>query len=507
MEHFRSMVGQRLGLYFDDSKVDFLTELLRQQMEVAGYSSGAMYLRHLSSSGAEMRLVVEKLTVCETYFFRYPGHFRVLADIVVPQIRARDQRRQLRVLSAGCASGEEAYSIAITLRKELPDLALWDISILGIDINASMLAKAVQGRYNSWALRDTPADVRGTNFKKEGSEFILDATVKSMARFEERNLIEGDSGFWRNDAFDVVFCRNVTMYLTFDATRSVIARIAQSLTLGGFLLMGHAETLRGVSQDFHLLHSHEAFYYQRRGNVASDDGHISLLTLKGSNELVARPPAAVAHDNTWFDLIKQAAERVTSLTDGERSALGGVQESNVLQAVSPPLQPAATWDRTAAVELLHKERFGDAIELLHALPPGLQADPDAQLLLAALLTNRGELAEAEKVCERLLRLDELNAGAHYLMALCREHMGDIVAAVEHDRAAVYLDSSFAMPHLHLGLMAKRSADKEKARQELALALALLVREDASRVLLFGGGFSREALTEFCQAELRTRGGS
>jgi chemotaxis protein methyltransferase CheR len=92
------------------------------------------------------------------------------------------------------------------------------------------------------------------------------------------------------------------------------------------------------------------------------------------------------------------------------------------------------------------------------------------------------------------------------MALCREHAGDRDAAVEHDKAASYLDAAFAMPHLHLGLMAKRSADVETARRELGQALPLLDREDASRILLFGGGFTREALIEFCRLELRACGG-
>jgi chemotaxis protein methyltransferase CheR len=107
----------------------------------------------------------------------------------------------------------------------------------------------------------------------------------------------------------------------------------------------------------------------------------------------------------------------------------------------------------------------------------------------------------------LLTVDELNAGAHYLMALCQEHAGDRAAAEEHDRAAVYLDPFFAMPHLHLGLLAKRSNDTEAAQRELSHALTLLAREDASRILLFGGGFTREALTAFCRAELRAVGGA
>ncbi len=238
IERFRSIVAQRLGLCFDDSKQGFLAEVLQQQMEASACGSGALYLRRLSASVEEMRAVAEKLTVCETYFFRYADHFRALAEVVIPQIRARGQRRQLRVLSAGCASGEEAYSLAILLCNELPDLASWHITILGIDINVAMLAKASRARYHAWALRDANADLRATYFRSEGTEFVLDSTIRSMARFEERNLVEDDPSFWQRDAFDVVFCRNVTMYLTFEATQSVIARIAQSLHPSGFLFMG-----------------------------------------------------------------------------------------------------------------------------------------------------------------------------------------------------------------------------------------------------------------------------
>ena len=127
------------------------------------------------------------------------------------------------------------------------------------------------------------------------------------------------------------------------------------------------------------------------------------------------------------------------------------------------------------------------------------------LLLAVLLTNQGELADAEQTCRRLLALDEMHAGAHYLMALCREHASDLAGAKEHDQSAIYLDPGFAMPHLHLGLLAKRSGEPVVARRELSHAQLLLTREDASRLLLFGGGFSREALTRLCRAELSSLG--
>jgi chemotaxis protein methyltransferase CheR len=126
---------------------------------------------------------------------------------------------------------------------------------------------------------------------------------------------------------------------------------------------------------------------------------------------------------------------------------------------------------------------------------------DALLLRAVLLTSSGDLEGAEGVCARILERDELNAEAHYLRALCREHAGDPPAAADHDRYALYLDPTFAMPRLHLGLLAKRGGDLEAARRELSRG------EEGSRILMLGGGFTRDALLDVCRAELAACGGT
>src|ERR1700692_1284968 len=106
----------------------------------------------------EIRALAEQLTVNETYFFRYADHFRAFAEVVVPnRIQARGHDRRFRILSAGCASGEEAYTLAILIRERLPQLASWDIKIHGIDINALMVGKAIRAKYTAWSLRDTSA--------------------------------------------------------------------------------------------------------------------------------------------------------------------------------------------------------------------------------------------------------------------------------------------------------------------------------------------------------------
>jgi chemotaxis protein methyltransferase CheR len=505
---FRGLMAERLGLYFEDSKLDFLADVLRQRMEETGCHQFSAYRQRISSLTEERNetcALAEHLTVGETYFFRYAEHFRVFAEVVLPsRILAKGTERRLRILSAGCASGEEPYSLAILMRERFPELASWEVEIVGFDVNPSAVGKAKRARYSSWSLRETPHDLQSKYFRSHGRDFQLDDAVRSAVRFEERNLVEDDPLFWQRDSFDAVFCRNVTMYFTMEIARSVVARIARSLAPGGFFFLGHAETLRAVSHEFHLRHTHETFYYQRR--EAHEKESAMALPRETAEYSSFRPPVPelVEPNDSWFSAIRRASERIANLTQGRDGLATGTLASTTVSRSNP--RPAA-WDRTVAIELLRREKFSEAMQLLRALPAESKADSDAQLLLAVLLTNGGDLTEAEKVCLHVLALDELNAGAHYLMALCREHAGDQAGAMQHDQTAAYLDSAFAMPHLHLGLVAKRSGDVETARRELERALPLLDREDASRILFFGGGFTREALVEFCRAELRACGGA
>ena len=498
VEKFRAFVSRRVGPHFEDDKLEYLTDVLRQRMQASGCPGFGAYEVWLDQNlHKEMRALAEQLTIAETYFFRYWDHFRAFVEVVLPErTRARDGRR-LNVLSAGCASGEEAYSLAILIREHLPELQSWNVKLQGIDINPAMIERARRARYSTWSLRETSPELRERHFRPEGREFQLHESVRELATFHERNLLDDDPLFWHTGAFDVVFCRNVLMYFSPETMRTVVARIRASLSPGGFLFLGHAETLRGTSQDFHLRHTHETFYYQRReaGDAAGPDWRSA--TVGATQVRGERLGATPDQDASWVSAIHRSSDRIAELARGSPPATPG-------HASQPPAP--APLDLRPAVELLQKERFAEAMDLMHALPVSSEDDPDAQLLRAVLLANSSKLREAEQVCARILAADELNAGAHYLMALCREHAGDRGGALDHDQTATYLDAGFAMPHLHLGLLARRAGELEQARAELGRALELLAREDASRILLFGGGFSREALVALCRSELQASGG-
>lgn len=503
LESFRSIVASRLGLQFDETKMDLLADALRLRLEARGRISPGAYLAGLGSGtkeSEELRTLASLLTVGETYFFRNPEHFRALAELVVPErLRLGNARGPLRILSAGCASGDEAYSVAITLRERIPETPRLSVSIVGIDINPVILAKAKRARYTAWSLRDTRPEVRHEYFRNDGKIFILDESIRSMVTFEERNLAVEDGTRWEAEQYDVVFCRNVIMYFVPEAAQLAVARLTRVLAPSGFLFLSHAETLRGLSQDFHLRHTHDTFYYQKR---EKDD----LEALPRRLPEPVSVPAVTEMDLSWVDAVRLASEHIESLSRDSAHHVTRAQgraEGVAVKAAGPPAHAQVG----LALELLRREKFQEALEALRALPSGATADRDTQLLRAILLTNSGDVPAAEAVCQQVLSADELNAGAHYLTALCREHAQDTQAAMERDRTAIYLDPVFAMPHLHLGLLAKRTGDLKTARHELEQASALLPREDASRILLLGGGFSREALMEFSRAQLRACGGS
>jgi len=505
IERARTLIAEGLGLWVDDERLNDLAAFLEERALELRSSGVTEYLQQLAHgrNGDELRAVAERMTVGETYFFRDWDQFRALTGVVLPDYARRcGVPRSLRILSAGCASGEEAFSLAILLREQLINTPAWDVTLVGIDVNPVALKRARRARYSSWALRETPKDLRERYFRPDGRELALNEEVRQKVLFEERNLVGEDARFWRPGAFDVIFCRNVTMYFTPEAARAVIARIASALSPGGYLFLGYAENLRGISNEFHLLHTHTAFYYQLRESSPEPTAPSTTWPV-WEPSLLRGPAIADATSGSWVEVIRGASQRIAVLIpDSEQPPSSA--------APADPLAPAearrSAWNLSLVLELLREERFSEAITALGALPPEARVDPDVQLLHAVLLTNLGRADEAEAVCTRLLGVDELNAGAHYLMALCREHAGDPRRAFEHDEAAVYLDPDFAMPHLHMGLLARRAGDRLSARRKLAQASDLLAREDPSRILLFGGGFSRQGLMQLSLSELRACGG-
>lgn len=492
VERFRALIEDRLGLSCADWQAERLPSLLRERMSKAAFSEEDDYLEWISRPGAgedELGVLAEHLTVGETYFFRESRQIDALLGLALPELlRRMAPGEPIRILSAGCSSGEEAYTLAIALRQFLGETARYRMAITGIDMNPAAIRKARQAVYSAWSLRSTPERVRDTWFIEAGPSYRLRDEIRSMVSFEERNLLTEDPVFWRPGAFDVIFCRNVSIYFSPQATKVVVARIERALARGGFLFLGHSESLRGISDEFELLNTHETFYYRRRGPVRT-------AARTSGDEDAFGPLAESGERESWVDIIHRSTERINAFT-----------KPVPRKASEPPPteKPKAMQAYSTALELFKAERFEEAMALLRSLREAAPSDPDVELLTAVIYSNQGQFDEAERICLRLIRLGgegDHVAAAHYLLGLCYENAGNRARAMEHHQSAIRLDPYFAMPHLHLGLLARRAGDTDRARAEMRLAADLVGCERPDRILLFGGGFHRNALLDLCRAEL------
>jgi chemotaxis protein methyltransferase CheR len=283
-------------------------------------------------------------------------------------------------------------------------------------------------------------------------------------RFEVENVVDDFSTFWDTASFDVVFCRNLLIYLTPKSIERTISRIARALTPGGYLFLGHAETGLAGKQ-FSAHHGHDAFYFRQQEPTAT-----------------AQPRRETEVAPTWLETIERSGERVQALTT-----------SAVTDAAISPPPPASEH----LLDLLRLERFAEALTLLESA----EAGSERGLLRAAVLTNLGRTADAAAACEQRLAAVPSCAFAHYLLGLCHEQRGATQDAKQHHTRSATLDSSFALPRLRAGMLARRAGALDEARRLLREALLAFPRQGARTQLLYGGGIATEALEALCRTEL------
>lgn len=528
IEEFRDRIEAEFGLVFDEGRREQVEEALLARCS-ALHLTRHSYLQHLESDRHEWEQIAALLTVPESYFFRHADHLRAFTEIVVPQIiEANRHDRVLRILSIGCAGGEEPYTIAMTLLEHTNLLHGWNFAIRGCDINPEALRHARRGVYTNWALRATPPACRSRYFTPAANRHRLNDDVRRNIVFEGCNALQ----LYRPEAagtLDVIFFRNVLIYFSPEAIRAAISGAAHLLAPGGYLFLGPAETLRGVSDDFVLCHTHEAFYYRRKPAIGSLIRYSPFHRAPAAQDQRSHPPAegiaangsatsasrphsedtllpaspsphpVLPLDTAWMQEIERSSERVRGL---HASRASGSKSSSARQ---DPLHRSAAETIQHLVSLLIAEHYAEILTEITSLPADLQKDPDVHMLLALAHLNHRDIAQADAVCRALLQRDSMNSSGHYILALCREQLGDSPGAAEHDRIAIYLDPSFAMPHLHLALLARRSRDPRTARREFENANLLLARESTSRLTMFGGGFTRDGLRNVCRRELRALG--
>jgi chemotaxis protein methyltransferase CheR len=461
LSQLSAFVADRIGLHFSNERWPDLERGIRSVMREFEFDDAGSCVQWLVSSPVTQRTIetlASHLTVGETYFFREQQSFQALKEHVLPELirKRRGVDRHLRIWSAGCCTGEEAYSIAILLRQVLSDFKDWQITILGTDINARFLNKAVGGLYNEWSFRGVPPELKERCFaKKPHGRFEVQPEIKRMATFSYLNLVEDSYPSLLNNtnAMDIIFCRNVLMYFLSERAKQVIRRFHLSLTDGGWLIVSPSETSHVLYSQFATVNFPGTIFYKK-------DRH------KVSGEAFYGEPNTLV-ESALSSSFESAPEPKIPIADlAEKFAVSDVPEPKMLEEAEQ--SPYAK-----SLDFYGQGFYEEAAQMLSTLLSQNPGDFKAMALLVRVYANQGKLTDANLWCEKVLRADKMNPACHVLQATILQEQGAIPEAIRALQRALYLDQNLVLAHFALGNITRQQGKTRDATKHFENARMLL----------------------------------
>jgi chemotaxis protein methyltransferase CheR len=272
LEYFiklRNLIYERTGISYEENKIYYIKKRLQQRMDAGGFDKVEDYIRHLKifdPQGREFQELMNLLTVNETYFFREFSQLQVFAESCLEEITREKLAagiRNIKVFCAGCSTGEEPYTLGIILREMLENFSAWRVLIKAVDIDENVLGAARRGVYDQRAIKDVPqAYLREYFTTPSVGEYAINPNIKDMVVFEHLNLMDRKALRYEED-YDFVFCRNVLIYFDDVSRKQVVDKFYGMLRKGGFIFLGHAESLSRISTAFRIRRLNEQIVYQR----------------------------------------------------------------------------------------------------------------------------------------------------------------------------------------------------------------------------------------------------
>ena len=457
---FGALLHSRCGLYFPENRFTELEYRLRMAFSSSTCSDMDefyIYLQDPEASSLEMDILINAVTISETHFFRDAAQINSLEKHVLPKlIEKRRVTKTLRIWSAGCASGEEPYSIAILLKELIPDIANWSITILGTDINTASLERAKKAQYGSWAFREKRAlELQKKYFKEDGNRYLLDPAIREMVIFRKLNLVSQSypSPATNTISMDLILCRNVTIYFSDAVTRWVVDRFYDCLVDDGWLVVGHSEPNIDIYQRFAIRNFPNNVLYQRS---SEPNNNFNLPPISKRQEPLIIPPIPVVSP-------KHTPHRDPLPIDhGTASELITVPNNLLKEEVLDKARELLDYG--------HAEQALDVIKKYH-----LDFSPSAKscALMGQLYADLGDWSNAEYWCSRSIELDKLSLDAYFTRSLIFLHQKQIEEAIESMKKVVYIDRNYILGHYNLANLFFEQRSISQALKSLDNAARLL----------------------------------
>jgi chemotaxis protein methyltransferase CheR len=430
-ERLSHYIADNIGLHFPPERVTDLQRGLGTAAGEFGFTEPARCAEWVLSgvlTRPQLHTLASHLTVGETYFFRERKTFEALSTVVLPELiaRRRGREQRLRLWSAACCTGEEAYSLAIMLQQLLPDWKQWNITILGTDINERFLQKAAAGAYGEWSFRDCAPLFKERHFTRApDGRYEVAAQIRDQVTFAPLNLAEDSFPSLSTDtnAMDVILCRNLLIYFTPAHARRLVEKLYEALVDGGWLVVSPSECSQTLFSRFATVNFPGAILYRKDGII--------------ERSARAREPA-LPGPVARLDLTARPQQPMTI----------------------PAVDPVPTEVVPAAIAVTAEES-------------ATEHDSHAFSARARACANEGNLAEALLWAARWIDSNKVDPAAHYLHAMILQENGQRQDARRALQSAVFLQPDFALAHFSLGNLARADGRAAEANRHFANALRSL----------------------------------
>lgn len=497
------------GLHFESRNRLPLQRGLEKRMSALQIDDCCQYLAYLKRHGEdrhELQKLLQFLTVGETYFFRYPSHFDALRERLASEFSAAT--KPIRIWSAGCSTGEEPYSIAISIMEAFPNWKTRDIKVIATDINNQSIKRAREGVYTPWSMRIAQEHHKKRYFDRVGESFIIRDEVKQLVEFSHLNLSspEGAAVSGKLQDLDAIFCRNVLIYFSPETAARMVGNFAAALNSSGQLFLGHAETLLHRSHDLEIRRQENSFYYVKtapQGGKLPQPAHRVLAAYPVLPELQQSP---LPHETCFSAAdLSATSSNQTSLFAAGSPATGSPATGSLAtgspatssQAVrlpaagSPPEQMTTAASRLeTARQFVDAEEFDAAYQILEGLIAENPEDTAALVLKGFVLAGKGRFQEALDTCSLAIELNDLLPEAYLLKGMVLDAGDHLPEAAEEYRKALLLENDFIMPRYYMGRLHLRLGRVSEAAREFRNSITILAKRGDADTIPYSGGLTR-----------------
>lgn len=476
-----SIVLKKLGLDFSDSKLNDLQRGIIATSEELNYDNSNLLIEQLLNESAGKNIIntlAKNLTIGETYFFREPGTFTVLTDKIIPELMQKNfLEKKIRIWSAGCCSGEEPYSLAITIDRIIGNHSGWDVFILGTDINQKFLEKAMKGIYTSWSFRTTPPEIKKNYFTQHGEKmYEISPRIKEMVEFNMLNLAEDIFPSLTNytNGMDLIFCRNVLMYFDDAGRRKVISNFYNCLVEGGWFIPSMTEVahmpddrLRSVVFDDTIIFKKESGYKKIEPNY---DFKIDL------QKEISTPIISSS---------KQSTKNLLTKTPKKTAEI-----SSPRQKITEPIK-LDTFHR--AKEEFEFGNYVSSLEMFEQIIKEKNLSPEkleaSYFYLIKSLANTGKIHRAIDLCKNEAERFKLNPTFYLLYANLLQEENNFSEAVLMLQKAIFLNMEYSAAYFSLANVFRRMNKPEQSKKQLAVLFSLLSKMKDEEIVADSDGLT------------------